>query len=104
MVISIQIKLWHKQAIFESEGVQLSSSAECRIRSWEVSDTNSSADWMPTHKPTELSRIKLKISNSTARPYDEWYNIDTNLYGINIAMQFTQVWEFWVDFTPISVM
>ena len=29
-------------------------------RSWEVSDTNSPANWMPTHKPTELSRIKLK--------------------------------------------
>ena len=52
--------LWHRQSIFESEGDKLSSSAECRIRSWEVSDTNSPADWMPTHKPTELSRIKLK--------------------------------------------
>ena len=52
--------LWHKQAIFESEGNKLSSSAECRIRSWEVSDTNWPADRMPIHKPTELSRIKLK--------------------------------------------
>ena len=33
--------------------------AECMIRSLGVSDTNSPADWMPTHKPTELSRIKL---------------------------------------------
>ena len=44
--------LWHRQAIFESKG-----------------DTN--ADWMPTHKPTELSRIKQNF-NSTARPYDEY--------------------------------
>ena len=59
--------LWH-----ELKGVKLSSSAGCRIRSWEVSDTNSPTDRMPTHKPTELSRIKLKTFNSTARPYDEW--------------------------------
>ena len=50
----------HRQAIFESKGHKLSSSAECRIRSWKVSDTNSPADWMPTHKPTEESWIKLK--------------------------------------------
>ena len=50
--------LWHRQAIFESKGDKLSSSAECRIRSWEV--TNSPADWIPTHKPTEPSMIKLK--------------------------------------------
>ena len=36
-----------------------------------VSDTNSPADWMPADKPTELSRIKLKNLNSTARPYDQ---------------------------------
>ena len=39
----------------------MSPSAECRIRSWEVSDTKSQADWMPTHKQTELSRIKQKL-------------------------------------------
>ena len=37
------------------------TSAECKIRSWEVWDTKSPADWIPTHKPTELSRIKLKL-------------------------------------------
>ena len=36
-----------------------------------VSDTYSPADWMPADKPTELSRIKLKNLNSTARPYDQ---------------------------------
>ena len=41
--------LWHRQAIFESKGDKLSFSAECRIRSWEVSDINSPADWRPTH-------------------------------------------------------
>ena len=64
--------LWHRQAIFESKGDKLSSSAEGRIRTWKSQGTYSPADWMPTHKPTELSRIKLKNLNSTARPYDEW--------------------------------
>ena len=52
--------LWHRQAIFESKGDQLSSFAECRIRTQRVSETQSPADWMPADKPTELSRIKLK--------------------------------------------
>ena len=52
--------LWHRQAIFESKGDKLSSSAECRIRTQRVSETQSSADWMPADKATELSRIKLK--------------------------------------------
>ena len=51
--------LWHRQAIFESKGNKLSSSAESRIRTQRVSDTYSPADWMPADKPTELSRIKL---------------------------------------------
>ena len=63
--------LWHRQAIFESKGDKLSSSAECRIRTQRVSETQSSADWMPADKPTELSRIKLKKLNSKARPYDQ---------------------------------
>ena len=52
--------LWHRQAIFESKGDKLSSSAECRIRTQRVCETQSSADWMPADKPTELSRIKQK--------------------------------------------
>ena len=52
--------LWHRQVIFESKGDKLFSSAESRIRTQGVSETQSSADWMPADKPTELSRIKLK--------------------------------------------
>ena len=63
--------LWHRQAMFESKGDKLSSSAEGRIRTQRVSDTYSPADWMPADKPTELSRINLKNLNSTARPYDQ---------------------------------
>ena len=36
-----------------------------------VSDTKLPADWMLADKPTELSRIMLKILNSTARPDDQ---------------------------------
>ena len=63
--------LWHRQAIFESKGDKLSSSAETRIPIKRVSDTFTSADWMPAYKPTELSRIKLKNLNSTDLPYDQ---------------------------------
>ena len=49
-------------AIFVSKGDKLSSSAECRIRTWKSQTfIYSPADWMPTHKPTELSRIKQKL-------------------------------------------
>ena len=63
--------LWHRQAIFESKGDKLSSSAECRIRTQRVSETQSSADWMPADKSTELLRIKLKNLSSTVCPYDQ---------------------------------
>ena len=63
--------LWHRQAIFESKGDKLSSSAESRIRTQRVSETYSPAAWMPADKQTEQSRIKLKILNSTALPYDQ---------------------------------
>ena len=45
--------LWHRQAIFESKGDKLSSSAECRIRTQGLRH-------LFADKPTELSRIKLK--------------------------------------------
>ena len=63
--------LWQRQAIFESNRDRLSSSAECKIQTQRVSQTQSPANWMPTDKPTELSRIKLKNLNPTARPYDQ---------------------------------
>ena len=74
--------LWHRQAIFESKGDNLSSSAESRIRTQRVSETQSSADWMPADKPTELSRIKLKNLNSTARPYDQQSYIHTYIFVV----------------------
>ena len=41
------------------------------FRTQRVSETQSPGNWMPTDKPTELSRIKLKNLNSTSRPYDQ---------------------------------
>ena len=55
------LMIWYRQAIFESKWDTLSSSSECRIRSWEVGDTKSPADWMSTHNPTVLSGIKQKL-------------------------------------------
>ena len=63
--------LWHRQAIFKSKGDKMSSSAESRIRTHQGLRHQFPADWMPTDKPTELSRIKLYNLNSTARPYDQ---------------------------------
>ena len=65
---------FHRQAILESKGGELSSSAECMIRTCKSQDTYSPADWMPTHKPTDLSLVEDQAKNfiSTARPYDDW--------------------------------
>ena len=89
--------LWHRQTIFESKGDKLSSSAECRIRTWKSQDTHSPADWMPTHKPTELPRIKLKNTHWTqhhppsaeAKPH--WSVVQCslgNVIGVAYLMQF----------------
>ena len=65
--------LWHRQAIFESKGDTLSSSAECWIQSLEVWDTKSPADYMHAHSQTDRAIAdQPKNMNSTARPYDEW--------------------------------
>ena len=70
VVVNVDALLWHRQAIFESKGDNLSSSVECRVRTWDVWYTQSPADWMLTHKRTELSKIKQNL-NSITRPYGE---------------------------------
>ena len=65
------LMLWCKQAILDSKGDKLSSSAECRIRSWEVWDTKSPAQ---TYCPltNRLSyRGSSKNLNLTASPHDD---------------------------------
>ena len=51
---------WYKQAISELKGDKLSSSGECCIRIWEVWDTKSAADWIPTHRIIFLIRRTTK--------------------------------------------
>ena len=72
------------QAIFDSKGDKLSSSAEWRIRYYEVWDTKSPADYMPTHKRTELSRIKQKPEPKS--PSSWWASIQ--LTGLHRRLAF----------------
>ena len=94
--------LWHRQAIFESKGDKLSSSAECRIRTQRVSETQSPADWMPADKPTELSRIKLKtwtrqpvpmISKHSAHLTPLPFGIRTWLWRYTYLLLISMLWH-----------
>ena len=62
--------LWHREAIFESKGDKLSSFVEYMIRTQGLRHLFA-IDWMPTDKPTELAKIKLKNLKLTAHPYDQ---------------------------------
>ena len=62
--------LWHRQAIFESKGDKLSSSAECRIRTQGIRHLFASrlnACWQTNWAIED----QAKNLNSTARPYDQ---------------------------------
>ena len=62
--------LWHKQAIFESKGDKLSSSAECRIRTQglrHIFASRLNACWQTDWAIED----QAKNLNSTARPYDQ---------------------------------
>ena len=52
--------LWHRQEISESKREKLLPLLNAGFEP-KVVDTYSQADWMPADKPTELSRIKLKL-------------------------------------------
>ena len=83
--------LWHRQAIFESKGDKLSSSAESRIRTQRVSDTFSPADWMTADKPTELSRIKLKTWTRQPVPMISKHSADLTPLPFGIR---TWLWRY----------
>ena len=53
-----------QRSYFEWKGDKSSSSAECRTRTLDIGDTKMPADWMPTHKPTEISGSKTLQLNS----------------------------------------
>ena len=63
--------LWHRQAIFESKGDKLSSSAECRIRTHQGL-RHQIASRLNAHWQTDWAiEDQAKNLNSTARPYDQ---------------------------------
>ena len=67
--------LWHRQAISESKGDKVSSSAECRIRSQRVSGTglwNRISSRLNARWQTDwVNEDQAKNLNSTARSYDQ---------------------------------
>ena len=94
--------LWHRQAIFDSKGDNLSSSADCMIRTQGVSETQSPADWMPADKPTELSRIKQKtwirqpvpmISKHSAHLTPPPFGIRTWLWRYTYLLLISMLWH-----------
>ena len=68
----VNFMVWQRQAVFGLKENKLFSPDEYRIRSWEIFDTKSLSDWRSTHKPTDLSRIKLGSLNLIACPHDDW--------------------------------
>ena len=96
------LMLWHRRAIFESKENKLSSSAECRIRTQMISETESPADQMPADKPTELSRIKLKtwtrqpvsmISEHSAHSSPLPFGIRTWLWRYTCLLLISMLWH-----------
>ena len=65
--------LWHRQAIFESKGDKLSSSAESRIRTHQgLRHHFGIASRLNAHWQTDWAiEDQVKNLNSTARPYDQ---------------------------------
>ena len=63
--------LWHRQAIFQSKGDKLCSSAECRI--WTRGPRHQIASRLNACWQTDWAiEDQAKNLNSTARPYDQW--------------------------------
>ena len=71
------------------------------IRSWEVSGTNSPADWVLTHKPTELSRIKLK--SWTQQPVPMMSENSAHLTKLLIGFR-TWLWRYTCMLLLISML
>ena len=63
--------LWHRQAIFESKGDKLSSSAECRIRTHQGLRHQIASRLNARWQTDWAIEDQAKNLNSTARPYDQ---------------------------------
>ena len=69
-LLSLISMLWHKQAIFQSKGDKLCSSAECRI--WTRGPRHQIASRLNARWQTDWAiEDQAKNLNSTARPYDQ---------------------------------
>ena len=90
--------LWHRQAIFESKGNMLSSSAECRIRTQGLRHQIASrlnASWQTGWAIED----QAKNFNSTARPYDQRafspLDLITTFGVISLHMLSSKLLGFW---------
>ena len=63
--------LWHRQAIFESKGDKVSSSAECRIRTHQGLRHQIASRLNARWQTDWAIEDQAKNLNSTARPYDQ---------------------------------
>ena len=92
---------WHRQETFDSKGDKLSSSAECGIRTRKSQDTYSSGDWMPAHKPNELSRIQLKnwTQQSVPKMSEQTAHLTSLLFGFR-----TWLWRYTCLLLLISML
>ena len=91
--VVVNLVPWHGQAIFQSKRDRLSSSVECRIRTLEVWDTKSPADWMLTHKPRikqKLLRIKQKLKLDSP---SIWWTSIQHLSSLSVGFR-TWLWRY----------
>ena len=84
MFVAVNFDALAHASDFRIERRQVVSFAECRIRSWEVWDTKSPADWMPTRKPIELSMIRRKTWTQQPIPI-RWVNIQPTWLNCRLA-------------------
>ena len=86
--------LWHRQAIFESKGDKLSSSAECRIRTqkglWNRISSRLNARWQTDWAIED----QAKNFNSTACPYDQraFSPLDIYIYAYAYTYTYTHIY------------
>ena len=94
--------LWHRQAIFESKGDKLSSSAESRIRT-NQGLRHQIASRLNAHWQTDWAiEGQAKNLNSTARPYDQraFSPLDpTAIWHLHLALA---IYMFVVNFDALA--
>ena len=93
--------LWHRQAIFESKGDKLSSSAECRIRTQGLRHLFArrlNACWQTDWAIED----QAKNLNSTARPYDQQAFSPLDLIASWLSHLALAIYIFVVNFDALA--